>query len=66
MEHGDNNGHSHHAMMLEDFRKRFFVSVVLTLPVLFLSPIIRQALESAGGACRRLQVPLICSLPFPH
>jgi Cu2+-exporting ATPase len=35
-------------MMLEDFRKRFFVSVVLTLPVLFLSPIIRQALESAG------------------
>lgn len=48
MEHGDNNGHSHHAMMLEDFRKRFFVSVVLTLPVLFLSPIIRQALESAG------------------
>ncbi|PQV42315.1 copper-translocating P-type ATPase [Methanohalophilus euhalobius] len=48
MEHGDNNGHSHHTMMLEDFRKRFFVSVVLTLPVLFLSPIIRQALESAG------------------
>ncbi|ODV50182.1 Cu2+-exporting ATPase [Methanohalophilus euhalobius] len=48
MEHGDNNGHSHHAMMLEDFRKRFFVSVVLTLPVLFLSPIIRQGLESAG------------------
>jgi len=48
MEHGDNNGHSHHAMMLEDFRRRFFVSVVLTIPVLFLSPIIRQALGSTG------------------
>ncbi|WP_318531534.1 hypothetical protein [Methanohalophilus profundi] len=47
-EAGGNNGHSHHAMMLEDFRKRFFVSVVFTIPVLFLSPIIRQGLESAG------------------
>lgn len=39
MEHGE--GKSHHAMMMEDFRKRFVVSLILTFPVLFLSPAIQ-------------------------
>jgi Cu2+-exporting ATPase len=35
-------GHtSHHTHMLEDFRKRFIVSVILTIPVLLLSPTIQ-------------------------
>ncbi|WP_082853858.1 copper-translocating P-type ATPase [Kosmotoga sp. DU53] len=30
--------HSHHQHMLDDFKKRFFVSLILTIPVLLLSP----------------------------
>ncbi|MFP3860537.1 MAG: copper-translocating P-type ATPase, partial [Bacteroidales bacterium] len=33
---------SHHAMMIKDFRKRFFISLVLTLPILVLSPMIQE------------------------
>ncbi|MFH1671649.1 MAG: copper-translocating P-type ATPase [Candidatus Portnoybacteria bacterium] len=36
--------HNHHQMMELDFKKRFFISAVLTLPILALSPIIRQFL----------------------
>lgn len=34
-------GASHHEHMLADFKKRFFVSLALTLPILWLSPMIR-------------------------
>ncbi len=34
-------GHDHHAMMELDFRKRFIVSTVITVPVLLLSPTIQ-------------------------
>lgn len=34
--------HDHHAHMIEDFRKRFWVSFVLTLPILILSPMIQE------------------------
>jgi len=27
-------GHDHHAMMIDDFKKRFWVSLILTIPVL--------------------------------
>jgi Cu2+-exporting ATPase len=36
--------HSHHEMMVKDFKKRFFVSIVLTIPILFLSPLIQRFL----------------------
>jgi len=39
-DHGD-----HHAMMVEDFRKRFFVSLVLMVPILLLSPMIQMFIE---------------------
>ncbi|HNT79591.1 MAG TPA: copper-translocating P-type ATPase [Bacteroidia bacterium] len=39
--HG-NMGHDHHRMMISDFRKRFWVSVILTIPVLILSPMIQE------------------------
>lgn len=35
------NHHNHHKMMIEDFKKRFFFSLVLTLPILVLSPLIQ-------------------------
>ena len=35
-------GHDHHKMMIEDFKKRFWVSLVLTIPVLVLSPMIQH------------------------
>lgn len=34
-------GHDHHAMMEVDFRRRFIVSTVITVPVLLLSPTIQ-------------------------
>ena len=39
---GHNNHHDHHAHMIEDFKKRFWVSLVLTIPVLLLSPMIQN------------------------
>jgi len=50
--HGDHNtapahgehGHDHHAMMIADFKKRFWISMVLTVPVLLLSPMIQTFL----------------------
>jgi P-type Cu2+ transporter len=59
--HAGNAGHmaagghaSHHAHMVADFRKRFRASLVLTLPILILSPMIqrflgfREAIRFAG------------------
>lgn len=47
--HGDHSGHEghenhhdHHRMMIEDFKKRFWVSLILTIPVLLLSPMIQN------------------------
>lgn len=34
--------HDHHAMMIEDFKKRFWISLVLTVPILALSHMIQQ------------------------
>lgn len=42
--HSGNGGHDHHAMMVEDFKKRFFVSLILTIPILILSPMIQMFL----------------------
>src|SRR3989304_1947535 len=36
--------HDHHAMMLADFKKRFWVSFVITIPILVLSPLIQEFL----------------------
>ena len=41
--HGGHAGghHDHHAMMVADFRRRFFVCLALTVPILALSPMIQ-------------------------
>ncbi len=36
--------HDHHAMMVADFRRRFFISLVLMVPILTLSPMIQMFL----------------------
>lgn len=39
--HGGNH-HDHHAMMVADFRRRFFLSLILLVPILALSPMIQM------------------------
>lgn len=41
-EHGNENGHDHHQMMVDDFKKRFIISLILTIPILILSPMIQM------------------------
>jgi len=38
-------GHDHHAMMIADFRKRFFVVLALTVPIMLLSEMIQHWLH---------------------
>ena len=47
MQHGNNpamgmQGHNHHAMMIADFKKRFYVVLVLTVPIMLLSIMIQR------------------------
>ncbi len=35
-------GHDHHKMMIEDYKRRFYISLVLSVPVLALSPMIQK------------------------
>lgn len=35
-------GHDHHAMMIADFRKRFYIVLMLTIPIMLISPMIQQ------------------------
>jgi len=38
----ENTHKDHHTMMIEDFKKRFIVSMILTIPILFLSPVVQS------------------------
>ncbi|MDB5134256.1 MAG: ATPase, partial [Mucilaginibacter sp.] len=47
MQHGSNPsmgmaGHNHHAMMIADFKRRFYVVLVLTIPIMLLSTMIQR------------------------
>ena len=51
MDHSDHGaipmgmaGHDHHKMMIADFKKRFWLSTILTIPILVLSPMIQNLL----------------------
>lgn len=35
-------GHDHHAMMIDDFKKRFWISLIITVPVVVISPMIQH------------------------
>ncbi len=43
-QHSRGGGQSHHAHMAADFRRRFWISLVLTFPILALSPLIQRFL----------------------
>lgn len=45
-DHGDH--HNHHTHMVADSRRRFWISLVLTIPVLALAPLIQAFLEDAA------------------
>ena len=34
--------HDHHKMMIDDFKKRFYITLIITIPVMLLSPMIQQ------------------------
>jgi Cu2+-exporting ATPase len=40
-DHHDHDHHAHHAQMARDFRRRFWISLALTAPVLVLAPLIQ-------------------------
>ena len=42
--HSDHDHHDHHAHMIEDFRRRFYISTALSLPVLLFSEMIQRLL----------------------
>jgi Cu2+-exporting ATPase len=43
--HGDHAGHGdHHRMMIADFRRRFWISLILSVPVILLSPMVQHIL----------------------
>ncbi|HEX8041361.1 MAG TPA: heavy metal translocating P-type ATPase, partial [Chryseosolibacter sp.] len=44
-DHGG-GGHAHHTGMIADFRKRFFVVLLLTIPIMALSPMIQHWLNA--------------------
>ena len=40
--HDNNHDHSdHHAHMIADFRQRFWISIIITIPIVFLAPMIQ-------------------------
>jgi len=41
----DHAGHDHHAMMIVDFKKRFYVVLILTIPIMLLSEMIQHWLN---------------------
>jgi Cu2+-exporting ATPase len=42
--HGSHGHAAHHRMMILDFRRRFYISTAVTVPILVLSPLIQQLL----------------------
>jgi Cu2+-exporting ATPase len=43
--HAEKGHAAHHAHMVEDFKRRFWISLILTIPVLILSPLIQSLLR---------------------
>ncbi len=41
-QHDSMGHHDHHAHMVMDFRKRFWICLAITAPILLLSPMIRE------------------------
>ncbi|UZR96247.1 copper-translocating P-type ATPase [Chondrinema litorale] len=44
-EGGGHDHHEHHAHMIEDFKKRFWISMLITLPIVVMAPMIQELLN---------------------
>jgi P-type Cu2+ transporter len=44
-DHKSAGGHAHHAGMIDDFKRRFYVVLILTIPIMALSPMIQHWLK---------------------
>jgi Cu2+-exporting ATPase len=47
--HENHENHDHHAMMVKDFRTRFYISLILMVPILLLSPMIQRFIGVEWG-----------------
>ncbi|MBY0433300.1 MAG: cadmium-translocating P-type ATPase, partial [Cyclobacteriaceae bacterium] len=45
LQHSGHSGHANHAGMIEDYKKRFYIVLVLTIPIMALSPMIQHWLQ---------------------
>ena len=52
--HGDHKGH--HQMMIEDFKRRFWISLILSIPVIVLSPMVQHILGYSLGLDASIQL----------
>ncbi len=43
--HAKHGTHDHHKHMMEDFKRRFYISTAITVPILLLSPLIQSVLR---------------------
>jgi Cu2+-exporting ATPase len=43
-QHDEHDHHQHHAEMIKDFKKRFWISVIITIPIMVLAPMIQELL----------------------
>jgi Cu2+-exporting ATPase len=59
-------GPSHHVMMVADFRRRFWVSLAVTVPILLLSPTIQGPLHLGALAFRGGQYLLLALSAFVY
>lgn len=41
-EHDGDDHQGHHEMMIKDFKRRFFISLIVTIPILILSPTVQE------------------------
>ena len=63
MKHDTHAGHehmNHHAHMVADFRRRFWISLTITVPTLILSPMIQEflglGLDAMKGIANELEL----------
>src|SRR5699024_11781478 len=48
----NHRGHDHHAHMVTDFRNKFFIILIFTLPIVLLSPMIQNLLAEDWPSTR--------------
>ncbi len=59
---GHGGHHNHHQMMIDDFKKRFWISLFLSVPIIVLSPMIQHLLGYSLGLEASTQLWISCGL----